>query len=89
MRNQSSKTKDSKRKRSRDGKPGKEDTPNRKTYYCKNHGENFSHVTKQCSNNKDAKYDSKHNHGDPSTKELNTLVKAHIAKAFSKAAKSK
>ena len=47
------------------------------------------HDTKHCRLNKRAKYDSKHESGGPSTKELNTLVKAHIAKAISKAAKNK
>lgn len=89
MENQSSNTQDSKRKHSSKRKHEKEDKTNRKTYYCKNHGENLSHKTKNCLNNKRAKYNSKYEHSGPSTKELNALVKSHISRAFSKATKSK
>ena len=89
MINRDPKPKDSKRKRSSKGKRRKEHKSERRTYYCKNHGENFSHDTKHCRLNKRAKYDKRHKLGSTSTKELNALVKAHIAKAFSKAAKNK
>lgn len=89
MQKQDSKPKDSKRKRSNEGKRGKDTKSERRTYYCENHGENVSHDTKQCRLNKRPKYDKKPGRGSPSTKELNALVKAQIAKAFSKAAKSK